>query len=271
MSRGRTLIVVAHRLATVVDADQILVLEDGRLQAAGTHAELLRDQPAVPGAGRAPAAGLTGRHRRRTSGRRTRHPAACTAGGVRPRQRPPGRRCGRRTGSRRGTSPRARGSRASRRRRNRRPRRPRTARGTGSPSGRSTRADRSVSSPPRVLRVRMCSRTAISGPASGSSISCGSAVRMRRSPKYRRAASTRDDLRVLAQPGADLAVPQRDRPLQLVGVDQRLADQLVHLATSSRDGRRRQEVDAVVEEGLHRWGDLAAGPGGEQQLHRLRR
>ena len=37
ISRDRTLILVAHRLATVVDADQILVLEDGRLQAVGTH------------------------------------------------------------------------------------------------------------------------------------------------------------------------------------------------------------------------------------------
>jgi ABC-type multidrug transport system fused ATPase/permease subunit len=36
---------VAHRLATVVDADQILVLEDGRLQAVGTHRELLGSSP----------------------------------------------------------------------------------------------------------------------------------------------------------------------------------------------------------------------------------
>ena len=45
ISRDRTLILVAHRLATVVDADQILVLEDGRLQAVGTHPELLRSSP----------------------------------------------------------------------------------------------------------------------------------------------------------------------------------------------------------------------------------
>ena len=45
ISHDRTLIVVAHRLATVVDADQILVLEDGRLQAVGTHPELLMSSP----------------------------------------------------------------------------------------------------------------------------------------------------------------------------------------------------------------------------------
>ena len=33
----RTLVIVAHRLATVADADQILVLEDGHIQAVGTH------------------------------------------------------------------------------------------------------------------------------------------------------------------------------------------------------------------------------------------
>jgi ABC-type multidrug transport system fused ATPase/permease subunit len=42
-ARGeRSLLVVAHRLSTVTKADQILILQDGRIQAAGTHAELLR-------------------------------------------------------------------------------------------------------------------------------------------------------------------------------------------------------------------------------------
>lgn len=41
----RTLLVVAHRLATVVDADQIVVLDQGRVVAIGTHAELTETNP----------------------------------------------------------------------------------------------------------------------------------------------------------------------------------------------------------------------------------
>ena len=41
----RTLIVVAHRLSTVVDSDQIVVLDGGRVVAAGTHDELLENSP----------------------------------------------------------------------------------------------------------------------------------------------------------------------------------------------------------------------------------
>jgi ATP-binding cassette subfamily B protein len=43
LSRDRTTIVVAHRLATVRRADRILVLESGRLVAAGPHDTLLRE------------------------------------------------------------------------------------------------------------------------------------------------------------------------------------------------------------------------------------
>ena len=42
---GRTTLVIAHRLATVLKADRILVLEDGRLIAEGKHSELLASNP----------------------------------------------------------------------------------------------------------------------------------------------------------------------------------------------------------------------------------
>ena len=40
-ARGKTTLVIAHRLSTVVDADQILVLERGRVVERGTHLQLL--------------------------------------------------------------------------------------------------------------------------------------------------------------------------------------------------------------------------------------
>jgi len=41
---GRTSIVIAHRLSTILKADQILVVQDGRIVQSGTHAELLERQ-----------------------------------------------------------------------------------------------------------------------------------------------------------------------------------------------------------------------------------
>ena len=42
VSENRTSLSIAHRLSTVADADSILVLQDGRLEEQGSHAELLR-------------------------------------------------------------------------------------------------------------------------------------------------------------------------------------------------------------------------------------
>ena len=47
--RGRTTLVVAHRLATVRSADRIVVLDQGRMVATGTHDELARQADFIPG------------------------------------------------------------------------------------------------------------------------------------------------------------------------------------------------------------------------------
>lgn len=45
VAKNRTLIVIAHRLSTVVDSDQIIVLERGSVVGVGTHSELVKSTP----------------------------------------------------------------------------------------------------------------------------------------------------------------------------------------------------------------------------------
>ena len=47
LAKGRTSIVIAHRLSTVIGADQILVLSEGKIVERGTHEELLRKEDGV--------------------------------------------------------------------------------------------------------------------------------------------------------------------------------------------------------------------------------
>jgi ATP-binding cassette, subfamily B, bacterial len=42
LAHGRTTFVIAHRLATVVNANRIVLLQDGRIAECGTHAQLMR-------------------------------------------------------------------------------------------------------------------------------------------------------------------------------------------------------------------------------------
>jgi ATP-binding cassette, subfamily B, heavy metal transporter len=44
IAENRTTIIVAHRLSTIVHADQIIVLEDGQLRESGTHQSLLKER-----------------------------------------------------------------------------------------------------------------------------------------------------------------------------------------------------------------------------------
>lgn len=48
LMKGRTSIVIAHRLSTILDADMIAVMDRGRIEASGTHAELLKSSSIYP-------------------------------------------------------------------------------------------------------------------------------------------------------------------------------------------------------------------------------
>jgi ATP-binding cassette subfamily B protein len=45
VAKNRTLIVIAHRLSTVIDSDQIIVLEKGKIVGIGTHKQLIKTVP----------------------------------------------------------------------------------------------------------------------------------------------------------------------------------------------------------------------------------
>jgi len=45
VAQGRTMIVIAHRLSTVVDSDLIIVLDQGQVVGSGTHSQLVKSTP----------------------------------------------------------------------------------------------------------------------------------------------------------------------------------------------------------------------------------
>ncbi len=65
LMQGRTTLILAHRLSSVIGADRILVLDHGRVVESGTHAELIA-RPGVYRQLMAPQLGTAARHRSTT-------------------------------------------------------------------------------------------------------------------------------------------------------------------------------------------------------------
>ena len=96
--------------------------------------------------------------------------------------------------------------------------------------------------PPRLLRVRTCSFTAMSGPAFGSRMRCGVATRMSLSPRYLRAPRTAVSCSVLRELVVDLAVARLDLALDVLGVDRarRRRESALHARRRARRACRRR-------------------------------